>query len=125
MKKFEIRVDAAVCVSLVEGIASFHGQYESDVWHYEILKLESGKIYGLVGEYGQGPMYVSYLLGGKVPFDDLRLYYNDAEIKESDLERISWNLEPSHEKYKNAVVRKSIEKALRENQGKEDFLCPL
>lgn len=81
-----------------------------------------GKIYGLVGEYGQGPMFLSYLLGGKVKFDDLKLYYNDTEIKRHDLERISWNLEPHYEKYKKAVVKKSIEKAIRENQCEEDFM---
>ena len=37
------------------------------------------------------------------------------------LERISWNLEPHYEKYKKAVVKKSIEKAIRENQCEEDF----
>ncbi len=120
-EKFEIRIDATACTSMVAGLASFPGKYEPDIWRYESLKFESGKIYGLVGEYGQGPMFLSYLLGGKVKFDDLRLYYNDTEIKRHDLERISWNLEPHYEKYKKAVVKKSIEKAIRENQGKEDF----
>ena len=33
----------------------------------------------------------------------------------------SWNLEPSNEKYRNAIVKKSIEKALLKNQCTEDF----
>ena len=37
------------------------------------------------------------------------------------LEQTSWNLEPSHEKYKNAVVKKSIEKALLKNRCIEEF----
>ena len=121
MEKFEIRIDATACTSMVAGLASFPGKYESDIWRYENLRFESGKIYGLVGEYGQGPMFLSYLLGGKVKFDDLKLYYNDTEINRHDLERISWNLEPHYEKYKKAVVKKSIEKAIRENQCAEDF----
>ncbi len=51
----------------------------------------------------------------------MKLYYNDTEINRHDLERISWNLEPHYEKYKKAVVKKSIEKAIRDNQCSDDF----
>ena len=37
------------------------------------------------------------------------------------LEISSWNLEPSNEKYRNAIVKKSIEKALIKNRCVEDF----
>lgn len=121
MDRFEIKIDASVCASMVEGGVTFKERNARDAWRYENLKFESGKIYGLVGEYGQGPMFLSYLLGGQVKFDDLKLYYNNAEINRQDLERISWNLEPNYEKYKKAVVKKSIEKAIRENNGKADF----
>lgn len=33
--------------------------------YYRNLRLESGRIYGLISEYGQGCMYLSWLLGGK------------------------------------------------------------
>lgn len=56
-EKFEIRIDATACTSMVAGLASFPGKYEPDIWRYESLKFESGKIYGLVGEYGQGPCF--------------------------------------------------------------------
>lgn len=121
MEKFEIRIDATACTSMAEGLAWFRGKHEYDAWRYENLKFESGKIYGLIGEYEQGPMYLSYLLGGKIEFDGLKLYYNDSEINRHNLERISWNLEPHYEKYKKAVVRKTVERAICENQGKEDF----
>ena len=96
-KSFEIKVDTSKCTSLVEGGAFFDGKKEYDSWRFRDIKLESGKIYGLVGEYGQGPMYLSYLIGGKVDFGDLRLLCNGQELSRKILEQISWNLEPSNE----------------------------
>jgi len=66
-------------------------------------------------------MYLSYLLGGKVDFGDLRLFCNGHELSRNMLEQVSWNLEPSNEEYRKAVVKKSIEKALHMNQCKDDF----
>lgn len=120
-KAFEIRIDASKCTSLVEGGAFLDGKKVYDSWRFKDIKLESGKIYGIVGEYGQGPMYLSYLLGGKVDFGNLRLFCNDYEISKNTLEQVSWNLEPSNEKYRNAVVKKAIEKALLKNDCIEDF----
>lgn len=118
---FEIKIDASKCTSLVEGGAFLDGKKAYDSWRFKDIKLESGKIYGLVGEYGQGSMYLSYLVGGKVDFGDLRLFCNGQELSRSMLEQTSWNLEPSNEKYRKAVVKKSIEKALLKNQCTEDF----
>lgn len=120
-KSFKIKIDASKCTSLVEGGAFLDGKKVYDSWRFKDIMLKSGKIYGIVGEYGQGPMYVSYLLGGKVDFGNLRLFCNDYELLKNMLEQTSWNLEPSNEKYKNAIVKKSIEKALLKNDSKEDF----
>ena len=120
-KPFEIKIDASKCTSLVEGGAFLDGKKVYDSWRFKDIKLESGKMYGLVGEYGQGPMYLSYLLGGRVDFGDLRLFCNGYELSRNMLEQISWNLEPSNEKYRNAIVKKAIEKALLKNECIEDF----
>lgn len=120
-KPFEIKIDASKCTSLVEGGAFLDEKKVYDSWRFKDVSLESGKIYGLVGEYEQGPMYLSYLLGGKVDFGDLHLYCNGHEISRTMLEQVSWNLEPSNEEYRKAVVKKSIEKALHMNQCKDDF----
>lgn len=101
-KQFEIRVDALECTSLTEGCALLEGKDIFDAWRYENVKLESGKIYGLVGEYQHGPRYLSYLLGGRVAFGDLKVFCNDVELSQSMLEQVSWNLEPSNEKYGKA-----------------------
>ena len=61
-----IRIDPSQCTSLVTGGAVVGKDKFYDIWRYESLQFESGNIYALVGEYGQGCMYLSYLLGGKV-----------------------------------------------------------
>ncbi len=117
---FEIKTDSSKCVSLIEGSA-FLDQTIHDSWEYADLSFESGKIYGIISEYRQGCMYLSYLLGGKVDFGDLQIYYNDKKIEKEYLSLISWNLEPSHEKYRNKAVKKSIENALKKNNSEENF----
>lgn len=122
MKKTEtIRIDSSQCTSLTEGGAFIGKEKFFDVWKYHDLLLESGNIYALVGEYGMGGMFLSYLLGGKIDFGNLKIYVNEKEIQKHDLELISWNLEPRDEKYGNFIVEKSILKALRQNKSKENF----
>ena len=58
---FEIKTDSSKCVSLIEGSA-FLDQTIHDSWEYADLSFESGKIYGIISEYRQGCMYLSYLL---------------------------------------------------------------
>lgn len=126
MNNFKIRLDASDCISCLTGSALLGRKKFSDTWWYSSLEFESGKIYGLISEYGEGCMYLSYLLGGRVNLDycvndGLRIYINEKEALQSDLASISWNLEPVEEKYKNAVVKKSIEKALIRNNSTETF----
>lgn len=118
---FIIKIDSTFCTSLVEGSALLENNNVFDAWRYSNQQFESGKIYGLVGEYEQGCMYLSYLLGGKVDFGDLKIFCNEVEICRSDLEMNSWNLEPSKEYYKNFIVKKSIEKAQKRNCSEEGF----
>lgn len=118
---FCINIDSSQCTSIVSG-GDFVGKKNFyDCWRYDSLQFEGGNIYALVGEFGEGCMYLSYLLGGKVDFGDLKIYINGSEIKKQDLKLISWNLEPMEERYGNLVVKKSIEKALDRNKSKESF----
>lgn len=118
---FCINIDSSRCTSLLVGGAFVGKEKFYDTWRYTSLQFESGNIYALVGEYGQGCMYLSYLLGGKVDFGDLKIYINGSEIRKPNLELISWNLEPSEGGYGNRVVKKSIEKALDRNKSQESF----
>lgn len=109
--KFRITIDTSACTSIITG----YDVKLDDVWYYSDQTFESGKIYGIVSEYGQGCAYLSYLLGGKIDFENVKIYFNNSLIQRNDLIDISWNLEPSCEPYGKKQVRKSIERALREN----------
>lgn len=117
---FPIKIDCKNCTSMLEGITCFNNSMH-DCWRFSNQTFESGKIYGLISEYQQGCMYLSYLLGGKIDFGDLKIYGNEMELSRADLACISWNLEPSKEPYRKAKVKKSIENALKENNKEDDF----
>lgn len=73
---FCINIDSSQCTSIVSG-GDFVGKKKFyDCWRYDSLQFEGGNIYALVGEFGEGCMYLSYLLGGKVDFGDLKIYIN-------------------------------------------------
>lgn len=112
---FTIKV-AVTQGNMAAGVTSF-----GDILHYRNLQLEGGRIYGLISEYGQGCMYLSYLLGGRVTTDELSVYMDEKEVSMQDLAKLSWNLEPSKERYRNAVVIKAIQKAIKKNGLSDSF----
>jgi hypothetical protein len=115
-----IKIDASRVAGLITGSANLD-KVVYDTWYLKDVELMSGKIYGLVSEYGQGCMYLSYLLGGKIDFGDLQIFIDGINVSKEDLKSISWNLEPSKEKYKNKTVRKSIEKSIIKNKCSDTF----
>lgn len=120
VNKVNIKIDASRVAGLITGSANLD-KVVYDTWYLKDVELMSGKIYGLVSEYGQGCMYLSYLLGGKIDFGDLQIFIDGINVSKEDLKSISWNLEPSKEKYKNKTVRKSIEKSIIKNKCSDTF----
>ena len=114
---FKIKIDTSLCGSIITA----HDLLLNDTWYYRDLLFESGKIYGLISEYGQGCEFVSYLLGGRVTFDNVKIIFNGDLISRNDLSGMSWNLEPYRESYGNKIIRKSIEKALKNVPNSMEF----
>ena len=50
-----------------------------------------------------------------------QIFIDGIDVSKEDLKSISWNLEPSKEKYKNKTVRKSIEKSIIKNKCSDTF----
>ena len=73
---FSIQIDTSACKSIIAG----HDLNLNDTWHYSDQVFESGKIYGIVSEHGQGCEYLSYLLGGRVQFENIKVYCNGSVI---------------------------------------------
>ena len=67
VEMFEIKIDTSSCGTIITA----HDSLLNDTWYYSDLSFESGKIYGLVSEYGQGCEFLSYFLGGRVTFDNV------------------------------------------------------
>ena len=105
---FQITIDVSACTSLIEVSAYFGKHYGRDCWRYSNQQFESGKIYGLISEHEQGCMYLSYLLGGKIDFGDLRMSWTGNRIQRKDLECVSWNLEPACESYRKNIETKNF-----------------
>ncbi|MBO7356493.1 MAG: hypothetical protein J6U50_07665 [Lachnospiraceae bacterium] len=117
----KIRIDSSHCNSTIQGYSRFDNGME-DYWYYADHLFETGRSYGLVSEYMQGCMYLSYLLGGKIKLEDgLEISVDGRNVQAEDLSMLSWNIEPYYEKYKNLTVRRSIAKALEKNAAEESF----
>lgn len=117
----KIRIDSSKCNSIIQGYSHFNNGME-DYWYYSDHTFETGKSYGLISEYMQGCMYLSYLIGGKIELKDgLEIYIDDRKTDAAGLDDISWNIEPYYENYKNLVVKKSIEKALKQGFVSDTF----
>ncbi len=114
---FKIKIDTSSCGSIITA----QDLSLKDTWYYSDLSFESGKIYGLVSEYGQGCEFLSYFLGGRVTFDNVKIIFNGDLISQNDLCGMSWNLEACRENYGNKIVRKSIEKALKNTSNNMEF----
>lgn len=115
--KFTIMIDTSACTSCISG----HSTELNDTWYYKDLTFESGKIYGLVSEYGLGCEYLSYFLGGRIEFEEVRVCCSGTPISRQDLCDVSWNLEPSREPYGKYQVKRSIEKALSRRSDTMSF----
>lgn len=75
----KIFVDTSKVSGIVAGIHSFSDEIW-DSWLYKDIMLDSGKIYGLVSEYHQGCMYLSYLIGGRIDLASLRYQWMRLEL---------------------------------------------
>lgn len=116
-ENFTIKIDASACKSVIAG----YDIKLNDTWYYSNQIFESGKIYGLVSEYGQGCEFLSFLLGGRVKDENVKILCNDTLIYQNDLNDVAWNLEPYCEPYGKRYVKKSIERVLLNSSNKEDF----
>lgn len=117
----KIKIDSSKCNSIIAGYARFSNGME-DYWYYSDLEFETGKTYGLISEYMQGCMYLSYLIGGRIiPEDGVEIYLDESKTDAKRLSDISWNIEPYYEKYKNLTVKKSVDSALEKGFVSESF----
>lgn len=110
---FTLHVDTSACSTLADSDPLLH-----DTWYFRDLVLQSGHVYGLVSEYGQGCEGVSYLLGGKTEYPDVNIRCGDMLLNRQALSEAAWMLEPQKAAYGRQRVRRAVEGAL---SGSADF----
>ena len=104
---FTIQTDTSACRVLTGYDARLR-----DTWYYQNVTLQSGHIYGIVSEYGQGCAYFAYLLGGRIPPGDVQILRDQVPVSQRELSAVAWNLEPYGEPYGRKPVRRAITQAL-------------
>lgn len=105
--RFSIEIDASGCSPCMSG---YDGLLK-DSWYYRSLTFESGHIYGIISEYGQGCMYLAYLLGGREPLNGLHIRCGGQNYTQDMLREQAWMLEPRFEPYGKRRVRQAMSEA--------------
>lgn len=113
---FTLHVDTSAC-----GRIAAYDPVRRDTWFFRDLILQSGHVYGLVSEYGQGCEAVACMLAGQTAFDGVQVLCGGHALTRGELCSAAWNLEPLHQPYSKKQVRASIERALRSRGGNPDF----
>ena len=73
---------------------------------------EKGKIYGIIGEYGEGGETISSIMSGKIITKEEEIYYDDVKIENPNLQEIGWYVGKSE--YRKGLIKRevSVRKAL-------------
>ncbi len=124
-EKFSIEI-----IPNTNGLLSFrdtiknHRGTHSDILFKQPLQFESGKSYGIISEYGQGCELLSYLLGGALSeksYAEQNILLNGKAITAAELSYLAWEIEPHKTQYEKWAVKKSIDKALKNEFVADDF----
>ena len=96
---------------IVQVTNSFNEKYDDFIIEKEFV-FERGKIYGIIGEYGEGGEMVSALISGRVPIKEEEFYCDDIKVDYAKIQDISWYVGKS-EYTKGLITREiSVRKAL-------------
>lgn len=98
----------------VEKVENSFYEMHNDFIFEKTFVFEKGKIYGIIGEYGEGGELISSLLSGRVPIKKEEVYYDGIQIDNYNMQKVGWYV-GKKEYYKSPIKReKSVEKALRD-----------
>lgn len=71
-----------------------------------------GKIYGIIGEQGEGGELISSVLSGRIPIIEEEIYYDGVKLNNKNLQKIGWYV--GKREYYEGIIKKEkrVEKAL-------------
>ena len=64
-----------------------------DLLYLDHFKFQGGRIYSVIGEIGSGGWAMSYLLSGKIPIEEEKLFIGGKEKKRGNYVDIGWYIE--------------------------------
>lgn len=106
-------------------LLDFRAGGKCDLFHYGVLNdysdrinltLESGHLYGVIGEFGDGGAAISYGLSGHLPSYEGRVWINGSEVKPEELYSLAWYV--GYDTYSPKESRRLFKHSI-ENQVKE------
>lgn len=97
----------------VERIKNSFNEIQNDYIIDKSFVFEKGKIYGIIGEHGEGGELISSLMSGRIPIEKEVIYYDDTKIDSSNIRDIGWYVGKSE--YSEGIIKKeiSVKKALK------------
>ncbi len=119
----ELMPNRSGALTVCDAVKTYRGTH-NDFLFKQPFRFESGKAYGIISEYGQGCELLCYLLGGRLSdqvYSEYKILMDREEVAAARLSELSWEMEPYKRKYENRTVRKSIEKALKDNLVSDDL----
>lgn len=96
----------------VENLTNAFDEKHSDELGDNIYIFKKGKIYGIIGEYGEGGELLSSLLSGRIPLEDEILYYDEERADSLKIQELGWYV--GKPEYAKGIIKYeiSVKKAL-------------
>lgn len=90
----------------VEHIKNSFNEIHNDYIFEKTFIFEKGKIYGIVGEYGEGGELISALVSGRIPICEEEIYCDDVKVNNFTMQDIGWYVGKSE--YSKGLIKKEI-----------------
>ena len=93
-----------------EQLKNVFNELKNDYTFEKKFCFEKGKIYGIIGEHGEGGEIISSLLSGIIPIKDEEIYYDGVRLDDYRMKEIGWYV--GRDNSFNNLIRKSVKKTL-------------
>lgn len=96
----------------VENLTNAFDEKQTDWLQDNTYIFKKGKIYGIIGEYGEGGELLSLLLSGRIPLEDEILYYDEEKADSLKIQELGWYV--GKPEYAKGIIKYeiSVKKAL-------------
>lgn len=90
----------------VEDIENSFNEMHYDYMDEKTFLFEGGKIYGLVGEHGEGGEMISAIMSGRIPIKEEDIFFDGIKMNRPDMQDIGWYV--GKQEYTKGLIKKEI-----------------